>query len=43
VIYLKQILEIPDELRNKLEERAEKLGTSMSYIIKDALDRYLNE
>jgi len=40
---LKQILDIPDEMRKELEAKAEKLGTSMSYIIKDALSRYLKE
>jgi len=36
-------LDIPDKLKERLEQRAKKLGTSMSFIIKESIDRYLKE
>ena len=34
-------IDIPEEMKKDLEQRANKLGTSMSYLIKDAIYRYL--
>jgi len=36
-------IDIPENMKQELQEKAKKLGTSMSYIVKDALYRYLKE
>jgi len=41
--YMNMIVDVPDDLRDKLEQRAKKIGSSMSYIIKDAIYRYMKE
>jgi len=33
-------IDMPDDMKEIIKEKADKMGTSMSYVVKDAIYRY---